>query len=63
MSDEQRFYASVRDVPTDKLAHNFVGQLILAKGDISKWDALAARLIRELRNEAPETAPVVPAST
>ena len=44
-------YASIKDVPTDKLATNFVGMLIMAKGDISKWQAATEMLIRELRGE------------
>ena len=49
--DRPLYYARIQDVPTDLLAHNFVGSLIKAKGDLSKWDALAAMLIRQLRGE------------
>lgn len=53
-----RRYATIQEVPTDLLAHNFVGSLIMAKGNIQKWDELAKMLIRELRGEpAPANAP------
>lgn len=48
-------YEHIKDVPTDMLAYNFVSTLIHAKGDISKWDALAKMLIRQLRGEPDPT--------
>ena len=48
---EPERYASIKDVPTDALATRFVGMLILAKGNIGKWQAAAEMLIRELRGE------------
>lgn len=50
-------YTRIEDVPTDLLASNFVHSLILAKGNLNKYDELAKMLIRELRGEP---APVVP---
>jgi hypothetical protein len=44
-------YASIKDVPTDLLAHNFVGSLILCKGDLNKYKEMTMVLIRELRGE------------
>lgn len=46
-----RAYAKVEDVPTDVLASRFVGSLILAKGNLAKYEALTAQLIRKLRGE------------
>lgn len=54
MSDENPYtkqYASVTDVPTDVLASRFVGTLILAKGNLVKYEALTAQLIRKVRGE------------
>lgn len=45
-------YTNIKDVPTSVLASNFVGSLILAKGNLSKYHALTEMLIRELRGEA-----------
>lgn len=45
-------YARIEDVPTDLLAHNFVGSLILAKGNLNQYKELTKMLIRELRGEA-----------
>lgn len=44
-------YASVADVPTDVLASRFVGALIRCKGNLNKYEALTAHLIRQLRGE------------
>lgn len=44
-------YERIEDVPTDQLAHNFVGSLILAKGNLLAYDELAKMLIRQLRGE------------
>ena len=44
-------YERIEDVPTDLLAHNFVGTLILAEGNLNKYDELAKMLIRQLRGE------------
>lgn len=44
-------YNKVADVPTDELAARFVGTLIMAKGDLNKYEAMTAHLIRELRGE------------
>ena len=44
-------YTNIQDVPTDLLAHNFVGTLILAKGNLNKYDELTKMLIRQLRGE------------
>ncbi len=51
-------FVRIEDVPTDLLAHNFVGSLILAKGNLNKYKELTKMLIRELRGEsAPEIPP------
>lgn len=47
-------YDLLRDVPTEQLARNVVSSLILAKGNISLWDALILKLIKELREEYAE---------
>jgi hypothetical protein len=44
-------HKSIKDVPTDLLAHNVVGSLILCKGDLNKYKETIAVLIRELREE------------
>jgi hypothetical protein len=44
-------YKNIREVPTDLLAHNFVGSLIRCKGDLQKYKELTMLLIRELRGE------------
>jgi hypothetical protein len=44
-------YNNIKDVPTDLLAHNVVGSLILCKGDLNKYRECLAMLIRELRSE------------
>lgn len=44
-------FDKIADVPTQLLATRFVGMLIMAKGDISKWQAASEMLIRELRGE------------
>lgn len=51
MTHETKTHARVADVPTDLLANRFVGSLILAKGNLLKYEALTAQLIRELRGE------------
>ena len=43
--------ARIEDVPTERLATNFVGSLIRAKGNLNEYQALAEMLIRELRHE------------
>jgi hypothetical protein len=48
---EPTSYASIKDVPTKQLANNFVGSLIMAKGNLNKYGDLAEMLIRELRGE------------
>lgn len=44
-------HTRITDVPTDLLANRFVGALILANGNLLKYEALTAYLIRELRGE------------
>lgn len=44
-------YNSVKEVPTDILAHNVVGSLILCKGSLNKYKDVIELLIRELRDE------------
>lgn len=44
-------YAHIKDVPTELLAHNFVGTLILCKGNLNQYKALTEMLIRGLRGE------------
>ena len=44
-------YGSIRDVPTEQLAANFVGSLIRAKGNLNEYQILTEILIRELRGE------------
>ena len=48
---EPERYATIKDVPTVALATRFVEMLIMAKGDVGKWQAAAEMLIRELRGE------------
>lgn len=48
-------YDSIQEVPTERLAHNFVGSLILAKGNLNRYKALTEMLIRELRGEPAPT--------
>lgn len=54
MTQEPEPAARISEVPTDRLAHNFVGTLIRAKGEINKWDAMAVHLITMLREEFAE---------
>lgn len=51
MNDRTKSYDKVADIPTDILASRFVGTLILAKGNLNKYEAITAHLIRELRGE------------
>ena len=44
-------YERIADVPTDVLAHRFVGTLILCRGNLNEYEALTAHMIRELRGE------------
>jgi hypothetical protein len=44
-------YNSIKEVPTDLLASNVVGSLILCKGDLNKYRETIGVLIRELRGE------------
>jgi hypothetical protein len=54
MDDEPKASPRIRDVPTDVLAHNVVGQLIKAKGQINLWDILLEHLIKLMREEYAE---------
>lgn len=51
MNDRTKNYDKVSDIPTDVLASRFVGTLIMAKGDLNKYEAITAHMIRELRGE------------
>jgi hypothetical protein len=44
-------YASLKEVPSEMLAHNVVGSLIFCEGDLHKYKEVIAVLIRELRGE------------
>jgi hypothetical protein len=44
-------YASLKEVPSETLAHNVVGSLILCDGHLNKYKEVIAVLIRELRGE------------
>ena len=44
-------YDNIADVPTELLARNFIGTLIMAKGNVNKWHAMTLMLIRGLRGE------------
>jgi len=51
MNEKTKNYDKVSDIPTDVLASRFVGTLIMAKGDLNKYEAITAHMIRELRGE------------
>lgn len=44
-------YSRIEDVPTKLLARNFVGSLIMAKGNLNMYGDLTEMLIRQLRGE------------
>lgn len=50
-ADRQTAYEAVKDIPTDELASRVVSSLIMAKGNLNKYESLIAMLIRELRGE------------
>lgn len=50
-NDGGGIFDKLAEVPTDVLAHRFVGGLILCKGNLNEYEWLTAYLIRELRGE------------
>ena len=47
----KKYADHISEVPTDLLAHNFVGSLIRAEGNLNRYKELTMILIRELRGE------------
>jgi hypothetical protein len=51
LNERLPYAKNIAEVPTERLASNFVTSLILAKGNLNKYQALTEILIRELRGE------------